>query len=377
LLLLATLFAAPAFPQGTADLGEKALTPAEAEERGLNYWLGRGVDRDPVEAARWLERAAAGGRPRAAAVLATLYSSGAGVAVDAERAVLLARQAAERGLSQGQSLLAFHLAFRPDPSGRDPAAALPWLRAAAEQEDPWALFILGQMYRYGDLVERDTELSSRLNTRAAELGFPPAAAEAWAYLLRTGATGSEVQRGLYFVRDAATAGYGPATYALGKLYLTGLHVGRDPGLAVQWLTRASDLEVALGTVWLAELYAKGLGVDADLRRATELRDGVLPTMSVDDRNEFGWELAVSPDAELRNGALAVEIMELVTAEVPSPPYLDTLAAAYAEAGRFEDAVRAQQRAVDALPNDAGAETREAITGRVALYRAREPYREAP
>jgi TPR repeat protein len=161
------------------------------------------------------------------------------------------------------------------------------------------------------------------------------------------------------------------------LHLTGRHVERDAGLAAQWLTRASELRVPIATLWLSELYAKGLGVTADSGRAAELRQGVLSKMSVGERNEFAWELAVSPDADVRNGALAVEVMETVTAERAVPAYLDTLAAAYAEAGRFDEAVRAQQRAIDALPSTASAATRDSFAERLELYRSGQPHREAP
>jgi hypothetical protein len=130
-------------------------------------------------------------------------------------------------------------------------------------------------------------------------------------------------------------------------------------------------------LWLAELYAKGLGVEADAGRAAELRARVLPTMPVGARNEFAWELAVSPDAELRNGAFAVEIMQPVIAALRTPAYLDTLAAAYAEAGRFDEAVRMQQQAIDALAANAAAATLDDFGSRLELYRSGEPYREAP
>jgi hypothetical protein len=48
--------------------------------------------------------------------------------------------------------------------------------------------------------------------------------------------------------------------------------------------------------------------------------------------------------------------------------LDTLAAAYAEAGRFDDAVAAAQRAID-LANE--------IRGRLASCQGRKPLRQAP
>lgn len=371
--LLATLLAAPVSAQ--TDLGEKALTAAEAEQRGFDYWRGRGVERDPAEARRWLEQAASKGRPYAAALLADLYQRGDTVERDAARAHELNVRAAEQGVALSQARLGSEAVFAQDPAGRDIEAAVQWLSAAAEQEHPLALHRLGGMYLAGVGVERDTELGWRLVTRAAELGYAPAGVEAAGHLLGADAAGEDVQRGLYFLTHAATSSYGPGAYGLGKLYLYGRHVARDAGLAVQWLTRGNELKYPPATLWLAELYAKGLGVDADAARAAELRESVLPTMPIGARNGFAWELAVSPYAEARDGAFAVEVMEDVTTERPSAAYLDTLAAAYAEAGRFEDAVRAQQRAIDALQRDAPADERDVFLERLELYRSEQPYRE--
>jgi TPR repeat protein len=373
--VLATLLAARVSAQ--TDLGEKALTPAQAEQRGFDYWQGRGVERDRAQAARWLEQAAAAGRPQAAALLADLYSRGDGVQRDDERARELDLQAAALGVAASQTNLGYAAMYPRDFAARDPAGALPWLRAAAEQENPMALFLLGQLYFSGQGVEADAELGWRLFTRAAELGYSPAGTGVARRLLVDDAPADDVRRGLYFLNKAASLGYAPGEYHLGKAYLTGRHVALDAAVAAEWLTRASEREYPPAMLWLAQLYAKGLGIEADAGRAAELRDRVLPTMPVGPRNDFAWELAVSPTAELRDGAFAVEIMEAVTAERPSPAYIDTLAAAYAEAGRFEDAVRAQQRAIDALQGPVPAETRDAFRERMELYRSGQPYREMP
>ena len=86
--------------------------------------------------------------------------------------------------------------------------------------------------------------------------------------------------------------------------------------------------------------------------------------------ELAWLLATHPDAAIRDGRAAVELAEHAAAENGTDPaVLDTLAAAYAEAGRFAEAVEAARRA--------GARAREAgdaalardIEDRERLYRA--------
>jgi tetratricopeptide (TPR) repeat protein len=61
---------------------------------------------------------------------------------------------------------------------------------------------------------------------------------------------------------------------------------------------------------------------------------------------LAWILAANPDDELRNGAEAVRLAERACelTHYGEPLYLGTLAAAYAEAGRFPEAVSAAEKA---------------------------------
>jgi hypothetical protein len=81
---------------------------------------------------------------------------------------------------------------------------------------------------------------------------------------------------------------------------------------------------------------------------------------------------------VRDGAAAVAIMRILLAELPAPDprYLDPLAAALAETGDFDEAVRAQARAI-ALLEGAGAspELVGPLDARLAAYRRGEPTRD--
>ena len=64
------------------------------------------------------------------------------------------------------------------------------------------------------------------------------------------------------------------------------------------------------------------------------------------RNKLAWMLATCPEASVRDGAEALEIARLLVegSGRREPQNLDTLAAAYAEAGRFGKAVAAAEEA---------------------------------
>ena len=88
-----------------------------------------------------------------------------------------------------------------------------------------------------------------------------------------------------------------------------------------------------------------------------------------------WIRATHADAARRDGAEAVRLAERARAAAPGPVAVveATLAAAYAEAGRFGDAVRAGERAV-ALAADAGDTAAAAAHARqLAAYRAARPF----
>ena len=90
-------------------------------------------------------------------------------------------------------------------------------------------------------------------------------------------------------------------------------------------------------------------------------------------NALAWLLATCPDADIRNGADAVihasKACELTGQAVMG--YCDTLAAAHAEAGQFEQAVTLQELVLTNIPADEQADYQH----RLQLYQAHQPYRE--
>lgn len=93
-------------------------------------------------------------------------------------------------------------------------------------------------------------------------------------------------------------------------------------------------------------------------------------------NGAAWILATHPVAARRDAARAVEYAGRAArlTGARDADVLDTLAAAYAEAGRFDEAVETAEAAA-ALASAAGDARVDEIRGRAALYRRREPYRE--
>jgi tetratricopeptide (TPR) repeat protein len=88
-------------------------------------------------------------------------------------------------------------------------------------------------------------------------------------------------------------------------------------------------------------------------------------------------LATCPEARLRNGAEAVELAARACALTrrENAGFLDTLSAAYAEAGRFAEAIRAAEEARAVALAHKDQQGAEEAARKLELYRAGKPYRE--
>ncbi|MFZ3049107.1 MAG: tetratricopeptide repeat protein [Desulfatirhabdiaceae bacterium] len=92
-------------------------------------------------------------------------------------------------------------------------------------------------------------------------------------------------------------------------------------------------------------------------------------------NQLAWILSACPDQKFRNGARAVEIAKKAVELEPSAYHYDTLAAAYAEAGQFKDAVKIQKRALLMQLTEGRTQALEKYTERLRAYEAQKPWRE--
>ena len=115
------------------------------------------------------------------------------------------------------------------------------------------------------------------------------------------------------------------------------------------------------------------GAIAHFREALAIRPDLLTVT-----NNLAWLLATNPDAAYREPHAAVELAQRAAAltDDVDPAVLDTLAAAYASAGRFEKAVATVDRALDLVRGSQAPFVRE-LESRRALYRERRAYREPP
>lgn len=153
--------------------------------------------------------------------------------------------------------------------------------------------------------------------------------------------------------------------------------GSEPG--IESLRRAAVLSPA--TAELHIQLARVLALRGDLGAAVQELRGALQ-LEPDSRvaaKDLAWILATHPDPLERNGAEAVALVEplLATPSADTTELLNALAAAYAETGRFDEAVATASRAAAQARATGRVPIAEIIEARRALYESGRPYHQAP
>ena len=150
---------------------------------------------------------------------------------------------------------------------------------------------------------------------------------------------------------------------------------KDYGKALDDYNTAIQLEPKQG--WL---YANRASAHAFMKNHAKSVEDCETALRLDPKsslvnNAFAWVLATCPEAKIRDGKKAIELARKACelSAWKNWAFLDTLAAAYAEAGQFEQAIQWQKKAL-AMPEAAGPDADDA-RARLKMYEQRQPYRE--
>lgn len=125
-----------------------------------------------------------------------------------------------------------------------------------------------------------------------------------------------------------------------------------------------------GIIWQKQgEYNKAL---SDFNKAL----GILPYCSIYNNNK-AWLLATCPNEKYRNGILAVTIARKALEDGDSIYFMDTLAAAFAETGNFNDAIEIQKKIIAQLEKEGDKHgVLKKFRDRLNLYKKNLPYRES-
>jgi Flp pilus assembly protein TadD len=122
------------------------------------------------------------------------------------------------------------------------------------------------------------------------------------------------------------------------------------------------------------LLETGRGAEAIAHYQTALE---LQPQNSGVQNNLAWILATYPEAAFRNGLRAVALAEQANRFVGgnNPMILRTLAAAYAEAGRFPQAVATAQQAIELATAQDNTALVISLRTQLAFYQANTPFKD--
>jgi TPR repeat protein len=146
--------------------------------------------------------------------------------------------------------------------------------------------------------------------------------------------------------------------------------------AAAWHRRSAEQGNPAGQYRLGHCFRSGRGVAQDEAEALNWFGKAAEAGLASAQNSCAWILATSTNASLRDGALAVAFAQKAVKATlrTNGAFLDTLAAALAEAGEFDQAVAIQKEAI-AVEKDA--KLKQDYAARLRHYEGRTPYREVP
>jgi tetratricopeptide (TPR) repeat protein len=164
---------------------------------------------------------------------------------------------------------------------------------------------------------------------------------------------------------AADADYRPSLSGLASLLAQGGRLKE----AAELYNRLAGLEPELLAPRLAEATALILSGQHAVAKE-RLEAGILLFPEEPQLKDIlARHLAASPDLSIRDGRRAVELAEAVFNQIPTLESSETLAMAYAEAGRFKDAVEWQKQLLLKVPENADPKGLQRLRANLALYEA--------
>jgi tetratricopeptide (TPR) repeat protein len=167
--------------------------------------------------------------------------------------------------------------------------------------------------------------------------------------------------------------YTSARYNLGNVLL---HQGKVDDAIAEWNTALSiQPDDAQTHTSLANAYLQR----GSIRDAIDHYEKAIkaPVPSIFALNNLAWILSTCPDASVRDGAKAVALAgkAVQVSRIKSPIFVRTLAAAYAETGRFDEAIRTARRALQLARDQNDTDLANEIETDIGLYRDHTPLRD--
>ncbi|MEE3608312.1 tetratricopeptide repeat protein [Avibacterium paragallinarum] len=171
---------------------------------------------------------------------------------------------AEQGDATSQTRLGGHYLIEKH---QDIEKALYWYKKAAAQNQPIAIYKLGEIYEFGKGVNKDLKEAFKWYLKGAKLGEIEAIISvAYAYYMGRGIE-KDMKKAFYWFTKATERGRENST--LGVFYLYGIGTEKDEKKAFENFLKASQVRKTDGALFeqIAIMYDGGIGTERDYYQA--------------------------------------------------------------------------------------------------------------
>lgn len=231
-----------------------------------------------------------------------------------------------------------HLGIMAEHIDLDYASAVAWYGRAAELGYAASMVNLGHLLRAGKGTSADVVRAFELFQHAAEQGYDIALVPLGEmYLIGIGAE-RNYSAGLNYLRLAADKGLVTAHYHLGRASEKGWGVEQDYKVAAFHYHKAAVQGHPASQGALGYLYRRGWGHDKNFVEAARWYRLAAEQGDVQAANRLAWIMATCPVKAVCNGKVALEFARLAVDANPIATNMDSLAAAYARLGEFDEAM---------------------------------------
>jgi Flp pilus assembly protein TadD len=232
---------------------------------------------------------------------------------------------------------------------------------------------------YGVILANGGDFSNALNEFTLSAQYNPNNAEArmnlgYAFLLQQNYAAAESNY-------LAALTLSPHEAEAHKMYARLLQLQGKNAQAIYHLQIAAsfkpDADICMSMAALDYTTGNWHRAATDLRQVLTLKPG--PSDQITALNNLAWLLATCPDDSVRNGNEAVQHAEEAChlTSFKQPTFINTLAAAYAEAGRFPDAVATAENAINLAKATGNTSCANFCEQLLPFYRAGKAYHERP
>jgi TPR repeat protein len=364
---------------------------------------GLGEPKDIENAGKLFEKASGMGMDRATCELGNMLVVGEGMAQEPERGWKLVRQAADAG--EGVCQLRMGMAYRygngsietsidsakhylelAAAQGLDDAAAQlaeismrenpddvgkiregrATLTRLANTDSPRAQFLLAEACVLGRPWPRDMACARHYFELAGNGGFA-AAASNLGLLFQDGLGGPpDLDAAESWYRKAIDLGASYSRYELGRLLL---HKGKNIPEAIEALLAIASDENP-GALYVLTRYCREHPQCPVPSRQRDAFRKQLDALSPNSKNVLAWGLAVDTMSDVDDAHYAIRLVQSLPEEKKKKwAVIDTLAAAHARAGEFDQASSQERKAIASMPKAVTLLQRKILEERLAFYEA--------